>query len=209
MPSKKLQVLIFLVLAITCNAVQIGQEKIPEPATNISQVVINKPMIVEINTNKIITVKPKKITFNPNNINEISNISYEDLLILLKNTGMEDMTAALIQSEQEYGINALFLVGLIALESGWEQSNRARRTNKMGGVAVYSNMSRGAVYKSKGESVLHIAKFIRRDYLNEDGLYHNGTSIWNINTHYCIGKNWSKNIINIINELLAKISISY
>ena len=53
---------------------------------------------------------------------------------------------------------------------------------------------------------MYIASFISDLYLNEDGAYYNGKSIWAVNIKYCEDSSpWADMINSIANDLLAKV----
>ena len=64
-------------------------------------------------------------TFNPYDITIPSNLNSEQFYILLGHTGLSDVAWVFTYAEEHYGVNALFLAGLTALESSWGTSNKA------------------------------------------------------------------------------------
>lgn len=153
----------------------------------------------------------KEVSYNPYDLTVTSNVSKAQLDYVLRDTSLSGLEWAFIESEQKYGVNALFLVGLVANESGWGESHRAQTQNNLTGYAVYSNYSRGAYFSSKEESILETARLISEDYLDPNGQHHNGCSLWQVNIKYSQdngqpNEDWSIAINSITNDLINKIN---
>jgi beta-N-acetylglucosaminidase len=137
------------------------------------------------------------------NVTSASNVSEVGLGIALKDTGLEGLESAFIKAEATYGINAIFLTSLVAQESGWGNSSRAKRQNNLSGYAVYSDSSAGKTFSSKTESILVTAELLRENYVNE-GLY----SISSINNKYSADEDWDKGIHSIASDLVVKANVN-
>lgn len=153
----------------------------------------------------------RDISYNPYDLTVTSNVSKAQLEYALKGTSLSGLEGAFIASEKEYGVNAMFLVGLVANESGWGESERARYQNNLTGYAVYTDYSRGAYFSSKEESILETARLLSEDYLDPNGQYHNGYSLWQVNIKYSQengqpNEEWSSVINSITNDLVNKIN---
>lgn len=152
------------------------------------------------------------VTYNPYNVTIPSNLTVEEMYQILRNTTMKELSEALILAEKETGINALFLTGLIANESSWNTSNRAKCQNNLSGFAVYSRGASGVTFNSKTQCILRTAYLIKEDYISPNGKYYcEGNSIWNINSQYCfydgtkkVNYKWSSTINSIAYSLLSK-----
>ena len=156
--------------------------------------------------------RKENVAYHYSNVTIKSGITAEELKECIDtynpNNNISGLTETLIEAEQKYNINAFFLTAIIAHESTWGKSNRAVNQNNLGGVEVYSPTSEGKTYNSKENSVLGIANFLRRDYLNTDGKYYNGLSTSDVNTAYCLKADkettdyhWTESINNIANGL--------
>lgn len=164
---------------------------------------LNKTYILK--TDKQIQCKTTIPYYNPYNIGEVSNIGQNSLYKMLKDTRLQEWTRYFIQGEEKYGINALFIVGLVAEESGWGKSNRSNNGSyNLVGHAVYSNISRGSYFESYAHCIDETFRLIAEDYYNTNGRYHNGKSIWSINKMYSSNKKWSDNINSIVYGLMKK-----
>lgn len=156
--------------------------------------------------------RKENIVYNPMDITEVSGISANELykvLININNGKLAKYAWTFKECEDLYGINAFFLVGLVAQESGWDTSNRANYQNNLTGYAVYNNQSKGISFNSKEDSIYKTAKLLKDNYLTLGSKYYTGKSIWNINTNYCwyedgSGPNysWSDYIDQIANKCI-------
>lgn len=149
-------------------------------------------------------------TFNAYNVTQVTGLTANELYETLsgfKNGVLAEFSWALKDCEDMYSINAFFLAALIAQESGWVTSYRALYQNNLTGHAVYNNAAAGTTFNSQEESIYNTAKLLRNNYLTKGGPNYNGTSIWNVNTDYCLTQdssatdyNWSTNISSIAND---------
>ena len=144
----------------------------------------------------------KKPHFNPYDVSEPSNLTKEQMYKMLEGTALVTIVDALHWYEQEYGVNAIFITSIVALESGWGESSLARTHNNLTGY-IGQNGDYYA-FADWGESVQETFRLISEEYVSEDGLFYNGKSVWNINTRYCELDSWSGKIVSIGNDLLSK-----
>jgi beta-N-acetylglucosaminidase len=156
-------------------------------------------------------ISMRGVKYNPNDITEKSNITVAKLESFLEGTALKGLSGAFKRAEEQYGINALFLVGLVANESGWGKSEKAVKYNNMTGHAVYSGLSRGSVFSSKDQSIMNTAELLATEYLQEGGEHYNGKSIWQVNIKYCQDKGkpnpiWSKTINDIASSAVKAIN---
>lgn len=166
----------------------------------ISQNAINT---VKVKRDKQIVIAPKEIIYDPNDLTKPSNVTYNQLYNVLRNTALEGLTYSFIEAEKRHNVNALFLVGLAATESTWGTSRRVIEQNNLTGHGVYLETSRGSNFSSKEQSILKTARMLSEEYLNEKGECYNGKSIWAVNRKYSLHPNKTVNTewSNIINEI--------
>lgn len=170
---------------------------------------------IEISQNAINTVKVKRdkqmikpipivmLTYDPNDLTKLSNVTYNQLYNVLKNTALESLTYVFIKAEKIYNINAIFLVALVATESTWGTSKRVIEQNNLTGHGVHLASSRGSNFTSKEQSILETAAMLSKEYLNKNGKYYNGKSIWAVNQRYSLYPNKTVNAewARVINEI--------
>ena len=102
--------------------------------------------------------KYPKAIYDNSDVTKLSNITYNQLYLALDGTHMQGIVRYIINAEEEYGVNALFLTGLIANETGYGSSRRYKEDNNVGGYEVYTPSSKGRSFSSKEESVYAVAK---------------------------------------------------
>jgi beta-N-acetylglucosaminidase len=142
--------------------------------------------------------------WNPDNVTSPSHTSEIGLSLALKGTGLEGLESSFIEAEKAYGINALFLTSLIAQESGWGESNRAKTQNNLSGYAVYSDSAEGKTFSSKHESIMATASLLRKNYVDSDGRH----SIHAINKKYSADPKWASHITTIANKLVKEVNVN-
>ena len=82
--------------------------------------------VTEINNQK------NNVNFNPYNLTEVTYLTVDELnqIFISKNVPeMCQLTQAIIDAEAIYGVNALFLSGIAAQESGWGKKPAGNGTN--------------------------------------------------------------------------------
>ena len=148
-----------------------------------------------------------KTHYNPYNLMEKSGANEWNLALALKGTKLYDLIPYFIEAENKYGVNVFALIGLVANESSWGESSRAKRDNNLTGYAVYSNDSKGRRFSSKKESILETARLLKENYLSPEGIWFNGKSLWNVNEKYCVTPEkyqWANTINKIAYTLQEK-----
>lgn len=142
--------------------------------------------------------------FNPYDVSELSNLDKDQIHKMLEGTSLVTLVDALYWYEQEYNVNLIFITSIVALESGWGRSSLAISHNNLTGYIGQN----GEYYSfnSWGDSLQETFRLISEEYVLQDGLFYNGTSVWNINQKYCEVDSWSGKVISIGNELLSKIN---
>ena len=150
-------------------------------------------------------VKNYKLTVDTD-LRTPSNATAEDINAMLKNTELKGLGEIFVQAEKQYGVNALYMVGLACLESGWGTSDFAKyRNNLYGWNAVDSNPGKATTFSSKEESTLYVASKLQKNYLTEGGAYFEGYSARAIDVHYCTDPEHADKIVNIVSNLVKKI----
>ena len=121
-------------------------------------------------------------------VSERTGLRKNDFVIFMNNmkydySGFFAENAELIYDLcEEYELNEIFFVGLIAAESGWEIRQPHRLTNN------YTSMIGGSGmigYPSLEEGLRESAKHLHENYLTEGGCYYHGTTISGVKVHFC------------------------
>jgi len=100
-------------------------------------------------------------------------------------------------AEQKYGINGIFLLAVIRLESGNGESGLTQSKNNVAGnkgnngYMAFDVMSEGIEYAAENLAV---------NYLSPDGKYYTDGTLSGIEKVYCPGGNWAGQVQSIINE---------
>ena len=188
-----------------------GQQKANEEINEKLQKITNDYEEIKKNYDELEQKYLEEITpvsFDPNNLWSKSNATVNDMTVALLGTGLESVAHTYVEAEKEWGVNAIFLASLTAEESGWGTSDRAIYQNNLTGYAVYGANAEGENFTSWSSSIMETAKLICNEYLKQSGKFHNGISIYSVNTLYCPndGGKWSSNISNIANSLVHKIN---
>lgn len=177
------------------------ERKIIQEQIDIKQSEIDS--IIASNTRK------NNVTFNSNDLTEISGITGSELYNVLQGFSggsLAEFAWVIVDCETRYNVNAFFLTALIAHEGGWGKSARSNYQNNLTGYAVYSDTAAGTTFSSKEECIYKTAELIANQYLNQNGSYYNGVSLRAVNTRYCLMKDrkttdygWSVSISSIAN----------
>lgn len=153
-------------------------------------------------------IKEEKKTrfFDPKNVNSISNITVDDAKKMLSDTQLYPEAEAFVKAERIHHVNAVFLMGIAAHESAWGTSRRAREDNNLTGYGVYSDSAKGINKPSKEEGLLATAETLHERYLTPGGSYYEGTSVADVNKHYCVGNEWAGAVVGYAYQLMNKLN---
>lgn len=145
----------------------------------------------------------KDVVWDPNDVTKISHLTSAQLASILNAyggnaTNFAPFATGFVTAENKYQINALFLVALNALESGWYTSAISRGCNNLGGVCQTSDHpSNGCgsnyncafgYYNSVAEYIDYQGNMLKNNYLTPGGSYYEGVSLSQVySIHYCPG----------------------
>lgn len=108
-----------------------------------------------------------------------------------------------IECEKKYGVNAILLASLAALESGWARSDLAMDKNNLFGWKQSSGEY--ASFESKEKCILEVAEAISEKYLSETGEYYTGdTLIENVAEYYSPSKEWIDLLKEVANGIMER-----
>lgn len=176
--------------------IQLELQRQLEEQERLRQEELERQRLSEIEANRI-------VIYNPYNLLEPSNITREEMYQVLEGTALQTLSNAYVYMEELYGVNALFLVSISAEESGWGRSSLAISHNNLGGIKGSNGSYR--YFDTWGECIDYKARLLKNQYLNEDGDYYNGSSVWDVNIKYCEQNTWADNVSSIAYELLNKL----
>lgn len=128
---------------------------------------------------------------------------------------MKCLSTAYISAE-EYGVNAVYILAVSALESGWCTSNFSKNKNNLFG---WKGENGYTSFSTKEECVLSVSKWISMYYLTEPadcdcqldecdvGCYYNGKTVGSVTVRYCPvdGVNINKDYESVICEIMFTI----
>lgn len=135
-----------------------------------------------------------------------SNLSAEQIDFLIEGTGLAGLGHAYVEAEQMYGVNALALLGISAIESGWGTSRLAKERNNLFGFQAYDHdINKARYFETKEEGILHVARHLSEKYLSPDGAYFNGYTLDDVNVRYASDKKWSVKIASAMDGFVEKL----
>lgn len=154
----------------------------PEPVTNI-------PIADDFE-------KTQEIVVNWDDLREVSNISIDKANELLYGE-LKGYGKYFVKAEEDYGINAVFLMALARLESGNGTYALMKYNNIFSFGAFDDNIYQAVRFDSIEQCIDHVAEYIKNEYLTEGGKYFNGYSIKDINKRYASDDEWYLKIMRM------------
>ncbi|MEH7010050.1 PA14 domain-containing protein [Neobacillus niacini] len=111
-----------------------------------------------------------------------------------------------INAQEKYGVNAQYLVAHAIWETGWANpklSSLMSYKNNLFGYGAYDScpFTCGYYFPSGEESIFHEAYIVRKNYLEEDGMYYNGPTLPGMNVRYATDNNWANGISNLMQQM--------
>lgn len=196
----------FFIVGITLNSTQFTEYKDSVYSSLRNQYIqISDSSNVQSATVENTVVKNLHLDVNTD-LRTPSNVTADDINKMLEGTALHGLGEAFVKAEKQYGVNALYMMGLACLESGWGTSKYAvNRNNLYGWNAVDSNPDKASYFTSKEEATLYVAKKLQQNYLTKGGAYFEGYSARAVDVHYCTDKKHADKIVNIVNELTEKL----
>lgn len=203
---KKLVVINLILILIYCILPNEIQKNINETVENtVKEIQQEVVQIEEQPTEEQKQVSNLNISFDMNLLTK-SNITIEELQKGFANTNMQGLEQYFINAENETGINAIYLAGLATHESGWNTSDFARERNNLFGWQSYdSNLNATKRFASKEESIMTVARALKKMYLSENGCYFNGYTISGISKRYASDKQHNQKVFRNMQKIVDKI----
>ena len=143
--------------------------------------------------------------FDPSDVTIPSNFTVEEIESLIGNTNMGYLSRTFVQCEEDYGVNAIFLISIAAHESAWGSSRRARQDHNYTGYGVSSSSSRGINADRGEDNIRTTAEALANNYLSPGGRFYKGVSVSDVNKTYCATGGWTGAVVSIADNLMARI----
>ena len=145
------------------------------------------------------------VIFNPKDITELSGITKKQMAYVLKGTNLEQYAGTYVEIEKKYGINAIAICSLSALESNWGRSRRAIQDHNYTGFGVYSDSSVGINSKSGKDNLMMTAKHLANNYVIPGSKYYSGKGLDGVNKKYAASRTWAFGIEHIGYRLMERL----
>lgn len=203
---KKLVIINLILILIYCILPNEIQKNINETVENtVKEIQQEIVQTEEQPTEEQKQVSNLNISFDMNLLTK-SNITIEELQKGFANTNMQGLEQYFINAENETGINAIYLAGLATHESDWNTSDFARERNNLFGWQSYdSNLNATKRFASKEESIMTVARALKKMYLSENGCYFNGYTISGISKRYASDKQHNQKVFRNMQKIVDKI----
>lgn len=174
----------------TLSAVVTKVEKIATPAT------VDLAMIQEIDAEP---VKPTSA------VKSDSGLTAEHIAEIFDGTPLADheLEQAILEIEDEYGINAYFTIAVMKLESGNGSSRLAKKKNNLFGLNAIDGdaFNRAFSFETKGDSVRKFGELMAEKYVNKGYV-----TVEKVARKYCpANPKWSGMVKSIMSEDYRKV----
>ena len=118
-----------------------------------------------------------------------------------------DAFQAMVDAENQHGLNALFTLAHADIESAHGTSYYARtRNNLFGFNAVDSNPDEASSYPSQAASIAFYADFLDKYYLTPGGAYYNGDTPHGVFVRYSSSHDAeAQSVVGLMNALASKV----
>ncbi|GLX67959.1 glucosaminidase domain-containing protein [Paenibacillus glycanilyticus] len=170
------------------------------------------PAEVEEPLNDTLKILPHKEIVEPSepekptsSVESDSGLTEEHIAKLFEKTALANhgLEEAVLDIEEEYGINAYFTIAVMKLESGNGKSTLAKKKNNLFGLnAIDSDKyNRAFTFESKGDSVRKFGQLLAQNYVNKGY-----TTIDKVARKYCpTNPNWASLVMNIMKRDYKKL----
>lgn len=107
-----------------------------------------------------------------------------------------------LKAEQEYGINAIALASIAALEGDWGRSSASRNKNNFFGWGP------GIHFTTKEKGIMTVAESLSENYLDPNGKHYNGPHLKGVNKKYCTDGpeywEWKNKVCATMNSIVKR-----
>ena len=160
----------------------------PTPEPKPEPEIVDQPDPVEYNTSDLL----KPSGFTAEQFQEIINTTFATKFTYYKPDYYADFGAALYEVEQNWGFNALYLLGISGLESGYGTSGLATKSNNSFGLI-------GMKFDTIYDSIMYEGELIKTAYIDSGR-----TNLVSIGEKYCppTYEKWAKDVQWITNQYI-------
>ena len=145
------------------------------------------------------------VIFNPYDLTVKSYATVPQMRKMLKGSEMVTLAPVFVKAEHKYGVNAVGLASVAALESAWGTSRRAREDHNLTGFGVSSDDAEGINASGDQENIMRTARWLAKSYLAQDGVYHLGNGLPEINRHYSASYEWAWKVEHCAHRMFEKL----
>lgn len=151
--------------------------------------------------------QPINADFTTYDLTNPSHLTASQIDQIIAGTELEGLGWAYEQAEEQFGVNALYLIAHSALESGWGKSRIAESKNNLFGFQAYdaSPGQSAKKFQTKGDCILTVAGYISRQYLEENGEHYNGSTLRGMGQKYASDDEWAIKIAEIMGDIQQRV----
>lgn len=162
-----------------------------------------RDMMIEVEKIRVELVEYRRLKLDAEDVTVVSNANATELDKVLSGTGLEGLGCAYVQAEKEYGINAIYLMSITALESGWATNRLSIDKNNIASINANDSNPYGDAYyfETKGDCIMALAELLSRKYIGDNGFL----SLDDIGSIYAQDSKWSSKVENIGDMVFGKI----
>lgn len=137
----------------------------------------------------------------------LTAVALERAFERLEARAMAGLGEVFIAAEEAYGVNALVLVGIVALESAWGTSYIAQVKNNLAGIGAYDHDPLGCAhdYSSPDDSIFDLAKLLWEKY-SVGGKYYGGPGLEGIGVNYATSPEWARKVTIRMQQIIEAIA---
>jgi beta-N-acetylglucosaminidase/uncharacterized protein YggL (DUF469 family) len=144
------------------------------------------------------------------NLKKPANITAADIVTFFNlkspNSPLKNYAQAFIDAQNQYGVNAQYLVAHAIWETGWNGSDLRNYKYNLFGYGAYDvcPFTCGYYFPSGPDSIFKVAYQVRRNYLDSTGSYYvaaHGPTLIGMNVRYATDQNWKNGIANLMKSM--------
>ncbi len=195
-------------------------KQIEEKAAPVAEKALEVKILAKANTkaeaatpfNDTLEIKPAKAIPLPSDperptsvVESDSGLTEEHIAKLFEKTALADhgLEQAILEVEEEYGINAYFTIAVMKLESGNGKSTLAKKKNNLFGLNALDSdkYNKAFAFETKGDSVRKFGQLLAKNYIDKGY-----TTIDKVASKYCpANPKWSSLVMNIMKRDYKKL----